>query len=234
MKQIVLDCRGRLGNQLVSYAVARSVLQSMGLEREIIIKYPIPHGRLRFLGATVDNEFKTDNLPSVTRETLDMDGDCLWVWEDLYDNNKFPKGDVLEGHIRSIMVSDEFNMMLNSTCFDWSNVVGVHVRCGDYFTPSEEHPVGSTFARTPHYFYLNSMNVCRAIDSSCRFFLASDGTDVELEPITSRFDVIRGNPEDDVFDLWALSRCRIVVGSDSTFTVCAGIIGNKKTVIYTT
>lgn len=224
MKRIVLDCRGRLANQILCWANARHVLNELGLtDRTIVINYAIPPNCVRFPGAAVE-QLDVSALPRVSRSGLaDQPGDCMWVWEDVYSN--FPSGEVIRRIIQSIELEDSFAGQINGT-INSDKFVGIHARFGDYVFVDTRNPptVLPPFVRAREDYFLNTMQACRETIPGVKFFLASDGTHRELEFITRQPDVIRGWNEA-LFDLFALSKCRLIIGSSSTFSAVAAYYG---------
>lgn len=226
MKRVVLDCRGRLANQLLCWANARHVLTSLGLDdRVIVINHWIPPNCVRFPGAVVES-VNVEALPRVTREQLaEQTGDAVWIWEDIYFN--FPNGNTIKQVIQTITLESSFEQQLNNT-ITGDNFVGIHARFGDYVEINYANPpdIMPPFVRAKKTYFLRAMALARELIPNVKFLLASDGTKQELEFITEQSDVVCGWSEA-LFDLFALAKCRVIVGSASTFSAVAANYGDK-------
>lgn len=99
------------------------------------------------------------------------------------------------------------------------NVVAVHVRLGDY--PRK--------LRTDISWYINAINSARRYLWNCQevaFKVFSDGTDAELAPILAIPGVTRAYYGNALADIVAISKCRLLIGSDSTFSGWGAFLGN--------
>lgn len=103
---------------------------------------------------------------------------------------------------------------------DMSGEIAVHVRLGDY--PSHW--------RTDIGWYVKAVNVVRAVyqkrNEMPLFRLFSDGSDEELEPLLSINGVERAFYGNALADMVAISRCHLLIGSDSTFSGWGAFLGN--------
>ncbi len=221
MKRIVLESQGRLANAILCWANARHVLTQLGLQddRTIVINYEMPVNCVTFPGAIVE-KCKTKNLKTVKRGQIGRTlKDCLWIWEDVYSD--FPIGDTIQKIIQTIELSESFASQLGDVANDY--IVGIHARFGDYVTAGGEKK--SPFIRATNEYFLTVMQICREAMPGTKFFLASDGTVDELEFLYGD-DVLKGRFGDPLFDLFALSKCRLIIGSSSTFSTVAALYGN--------
>jgi hypothetical protein len=204
------------------------VLVSLGLpDRTIVINYPIVQNCVDFPGAVCDL-VNTSGMPVVTRNELaSTDRDCLWVWDDLY--SQFPAN--LNDIIKTIKLTDDFSRSLDMTVGS-REMVGIHARFGDYVRVDSKNPPAAMppFVRGSNSYFLNAVKLCRA----SKFYLASDGTDEELEFLTCNPDIMRGKHNEPLFDLFALSRCKFIIGSGSTFSSCAAAYGGIPLIIPNT
>lgn len=226
MRLIVLECRGRLANLILCWANAVHVTEQMGLQDfRLVLHYDLPHDTVKFPEAiVVRHADEVTHLPRVTRDTL-MDseelmdaGEGLWVWEDVYSN--FPPAERMAEIIRTIQVHEKLEAQLQEAISQ--PTLGVHVRHGDFekWKEGEAKPV---FPRASDEFYLE--RICS--HELTRIFLASDGEDSELEFITKLpLEIVRGQKDNPIFDLLALSRCQAIIGSNSTFSTVAAYLGN--------
>ena len=229
MKRVILECKGRLANQILCWANAVHVLDKLGLEDwVIVVNYPDLASACFPEGTEVAclAPFDTAKMRRVTRKDLaSQNCDCLWVWEDIYSN--FPNVATMTRIIRDI----GFPVEWSHRCFNkW---VGIHVRFGDYIAIDTANPPVPMppFPRATEGYYLNAIAICRELEPGCRFFVASDGTDKELSWLTTGRGIIRNVEDDALFDLYCLSKCRLIIGSASTFTSVAAAYGGVPVVL---
>lgn len=130
-------------------------------------------------------------------------------------------------------------MLRGKTVFDeiGVNTVGVHIRRTDHEKAIANSPTEAFFAE---------MQKELERDGNCRFFVATDDRNEERE-ILSRFGekvLVKENKSwgrtqtdgmlDACVDLWALSKCRKILGSQgSTFGRIAAKLGNSRLEIVT-
>ena len=99
------------------------------------------------------------------------------------------------------------------------NVVAIHVRLGDF---PEEY-------RTKIEWYVEvAKTVARSINcaNATKFWLFSDGTDEELRPLLNMPNVERVYFGNALADIVAISRSKLLIGSDSTFSGWGAFLGN--------
>lgn len=114
-------------------------------------------------------------------------------------------------------VCDKHKSNLDS--FDFSNCVAVHVRLGDF--PENR--------RVPMSWYIDK------IKSVCQYdkvLLFSDGTDEELKELTSLPNVQRVYFGSAISDILAISRCKYIYGSDSSFSAWGAYLGQVPCSFY--
>jgi hypothetical protein len=105
---------------------------------------------------------------------------------------------------------------------DFSRIVGVHIRLGDY-VPS---------LRIPIDWYKNLVDqINLTFPDRFQFFIFSDGTDQELIDLLKTRNVSRAFLGNALADIWALSRCKFIIGSDSTFSGWGAFLGQVP-IIY--
>lgn len=216
MKRVVIECKGRLANQILCWANAVHVFEQLDIKDRVIV---MNYGELRgavLPGARVE-AVTIAGLPRITRnEIASQTEDCLWAWEDIF--SEFPDASVMKRIIQTI----RFPM----TCT--RGHVGIHVRCGDYVEVDAANPpkVMPPFARAPKDYFLNAIKTCRERDPQCVFFVASDGTPAELEFLTDSIGSHFRRSDSALRDLFFLSQGRLIVGSNSTFSAVAAYYGN--------
>lgn len=104
---------------------------------------------------------------------------------------------------------------------DFTNCVAVHIRLGDY---PEEH-------RTPTEWYKEKI-ISKSKEGKYRFLLFSDGTDEELASLTSLPNVERTFFGNAIADIYAISKCCYLIGSDSTFSGWGAFLGQMPCVFF--
>jgi hypothetical protein len=93
--------------------------------------------------------------------------------------------------------------------------VGVHIRLGDYLPQ----------LRVSLDWYVGVIKSIRQISATTKIFVFSDGSDEELRPILSLPGVERRFFGNAFADMTALSLCKVVVASDSTFSAWGAFLG---------
>ena len=99
--------------------------------------------------------------------------------------------------------------------FDFSNCVAIHVRLGDYILER----------RTPESWYINTIESYKEKYPQSKFLLFSDGSDIELKNILSLPEVERVFFGNAIADIIAISKCKYLIGSDSTFSAWGAFLG---------
>lgn len=105
--------------------------------------------------------------------------------------------------------------------YDFTNCIAVHVRLGDY---PQEH-------RTPIEWYQKKI-LEKSRCGKFRFLLFSDGTEAELINLTSLPNVKRICFGNAIADIYAISKCSYLIGSDSTFSGWGAFLGQIPCVFY--
>lgn len=129
-------------------------------------------------------------------------------------------GDI-NGHIE--LINDFFqNIILPSTIEkvnekELNDTVAVHVRLGDYLQQ----------LRIPINWYVGIIRNILLINPSQEIVVFSDGTDEELMPLLNLRNVRRVFYGNAFADMWAMSKCKLVIASDSTFSAWGAFMGQK-------
>ncbi|MDZ4064092.1 MAG: hypothetical protein U1E22_05425 [Coriobacteriia bacterium] len=126
--------------------------------------------------------------------------------------------------LREVRLSDESaQRMIRSSLAGW---VGVHVRRGD-FAPANDLANGfEVNTRIPDDWYLELIERIRNALPDARFYLATDGTEEEqaafraLPGLHGR-ELFDTTVDPKLVDLFALSSCGLIVGSNSTYSLAA-------------
>lgn len=98
---------------------------------------------------------------------------------------------------------------------DFRQAVAVHVRMGDY----------SANQRIPLSWYERCIKNIAQLNPSIEFLLFSDGTEQELAPLLALPHVRRVFFGNALADMVAISRTRLVIASDSTFSAWGAYLG---------
>lgn len=106
--------------------------------------------------------------------------------------------------------------------YDFTNCVAVHIRLGDY----PEH------VRVPIHWYKKKIDSLQVEHPEYRFIIFSDGKDDELAELTSMKNVKREFFGNAIADIFAISRCCYMIGSDSTFSGWGAFLGQVPCVFY--
>ena len=100
--------------------------------------------------------------------------------------------------------------------FNFSNCIGIHIRLGDYI--QEYRTNIKWYEAMIHQIAIHSKK-------KYRFILFSDGNDDELKDLMQMEQCERVFFGNALADMIALSRCRLIIGSDSTFSGWAAFLG---------
>lgn len=105
---------------------------------------------------------------------------------------------------------------------DFKNIIGIHIRLGDY---SSERRVNL------NWYKAVIEEIISRNSNKYRFFLFSDGENSELLDLLSIPTLERVFFGNALADILALSKCKLIIGSDSTFSGWAAFI-NQTPVIF--
>lgn len=103
--------------------------------------------------------------------------------------------------------------------YNFQQCVAVHIRLGDY--PMEH--------RTPIEWYKSKI---LALGDEYKFLIFSDGSDSELKELTDLPNVQRVFFGSAISDIYAISHCCYMIGSDSTFSGWGAFLGQVPCVFY--
>lgn len=98
---------------------------------------------------------------------------------------------------------------------DLSKYIAVHVRLGDY----------KQSLRIPLEWYDGIISKLLELDSTLKFALFSDGSDAELALLLRHPEVTRHFYGNAFADMTAISKCRMLIASDSTFSAWGAYLG---------
>lgn len=121
------------------------------------------------------------------------------------------------------LVQEYFSLILKQETVEGVDIaqmkemVAVHVRLGDY----------SNKLRVEIEWYRNVIAKIQKRMPNQRFALFSDGYDEELALLLSMPNVKRYFGGNAFADMWAISKCKFVVASDSTFSAWGAFLGQR-------
>lgn len=105
------------------------------------------------------------------------------------------------------------------SCYELKNSVAVHVRMGDY----------SASWRISIDWFRGIIENIQKLHPNQEFLIFSDGTDEELKPLTSLANTRRVFYGNAFADMYAISQCKMLVASDSTFSCWGAFLGRVPT-----
>ncbi len=105
---------------------------------------------------------------------------------------------------------------------NFTHCVAVHVRLGDY--PEN--------VRVPIEWYKQKINNLQKANPEYKFYVFSDGKDDELAELTSIRNVKRAYFGNAIADIFAISKCCYLIGSDSTFSGWGAFLGQVPCCFY--
>jgi len=116
--------------------------------------------------------------------------------------------------------------------FDASSI-GVHIRMGDFRNPDNEDVLrkGAWNYRLPIQWYKNIISKIREV-SDMPIYIFSDAENTELEEILDIDNCKRAYFGSAISDMIALSRCKVLVSSASTFSMWASFLGQIPTIWF--
>lgn len=106
---------------------------------------------------------------------------------------------------------------------EFSHTIGVHIRLGDFINKN----------RTPIDWYIDKIHQINQIaKNEVKFTVFSDGTNDELKTILDLKNVKRSSSNNALADIFALSECLLILGSDSTFSGWGAFLGQKPAIFF--
>lgn len=94
--------------------------------------------------------------------------------------------------------------------------MAVHIRLGDYVSQ----------LRIPITWYKKIIHNILNINPDQKIILFSDGSDDELSELLAHPNVERHFFGNALADIWAISKCKLLIASDSTFSAWGAFLGN--------
>lgn len=96
-----------------------------------------------------------------------------------------------------------------------SNEIAIHARFGDY----------PMYYRIDINWYVGVVRNLLKLNPNLKFALFSDGTDEELKPLTDIPSVRKAFYGNAFADMYAISKCKLLIASDSTFSAWGAFMG---------
>jgi hypothetical protein len=117
----------------------------------------------------------------------------------------------------------------------YSNIINIHVRFGDFSKNNiEALNRGDDNNRIPIMWYVNIVNQVKTVlGDNIFFYVFSDGSDRELEPLLMIQGVKRVFYGSAIADILALSQAKLIIASGSSFSMWARFLGNTSCISYT-
>jgi hypothetical protein len=112
--------------------------------------------------------------------------------------------------------------------------IGVHIRFGD-FQPENENllRLGKTNTRIPINWYITQINKLKQkFGNNIHFKIFSDGSIDELSQVLSIENVMLVQGGNSLSDLVSLSQSKIIISSNSTFSLWASYLGRCHTIWF--
>ena len=146
------------------------------------------------------------------------------LFEPFKNDHVFVKSELLNiigpYHVKKAM---EFN----------NNSIAIHIRMGDFRNPDNEDVLrkGAWNYRLPIQWYKNIISKIREV-SDMPIYIFSDAENTELKEILDLDNCNRAYFGSAISDMIALSRCKILVSSASTFSMWASFLGQMPTIWF--
>lgn len=114
-----------------------------------------------------------------------------------------------------------------------SNTIAIHIRMGDFEIAKNEQLLrnGNWNYRLPIKWYVSIIKKIRLV-SDVSISIFSDASDKELEAVLSMRDCKRVYFGSAISDMLALSKCKLLVSSASTFSMWASFLGQIPTIWF--
>lgn len=140
----------------------------------------------------------------------------------------------------STLVKEELYKMVRKKHIELSEknkpeAIGIHIRLGDFYKPQSESEIrkGLTNCRLPLEWYIEIINKIRTeARANIKVSVFSDGTDEELAVILNLPNVERAVGGSAISDLLSLSKGKILIASNSTFSLWASYLGRPHTIWF--
>ena len=114
-----------------------------------------------------------------------------------------------------------------------SNSIAIHIRIGDFTNPIDEKVLrnGGWNYRLPIKWYISIIQKIQK-ESNLPIFIFSDALDSELKEILVYENCHRAYFGSAISDMLALSTCKVLISSASTFSMWASFLGQMPTIWF--
>ena len=114
-----------------------------------------------------------------------------------------------------------------------SNSIAIHIRMGDFSNPINEKVLrnGAWNYRLPIKWYISLIEKIQK-ESNLPIYIFSDAEDCELKEILAYDNCIRAYFGSAISDMLALSTCKVLISSASTFSMWASFLGQMPTIWF--
>lgn len=238
-EEIIIECRGRLGNQLFCYAVYRA-LQKKGKKVTFDLAHYISLGEYSefSLNKILDERIILEPCNILNKQRFLSDEN--YIFNNTLENRrgglyKIQKGGYVKGYYFTLdyieYVKEElyrdirFPIYQDSALLELAeeikqkNAVSIHVRRGDFLWEKNRDFYGNIC--TPQYYHEAIEYIRQNVDSPVFYFLSDDieAIKVELQGREDYFCVEAGqfNNYQDWYDMYIMSICKHNIIANSTF-----------------
>lgn len=172
-----------------------------------LFKQDCKKGGLKKVFILVTNRhYKEDSADHVVNGIVDVEG-LGGYFSDLWGN-----GDVVKEYFSENILPQAIAAVPKKM----DDAIAIHVRLGD--NPGKW--------RTDLGWYVDVIKSINEVDDNARFLLFSDGADEELSSLLALPRVNRVFYGNALADMIAMSRCKLLLGADSTFSGWAAFLGD--------
>ena len=114
-----------------------------------------------------------------------------------------------------------------------TNSIGIHIRMGDFGNPEDEQILrdGAWNYRLPMKWYLNIIVKLRE-QTNLPIYIFSDAKNEDLQEILQYKNCKRAFFGSAISDMIALSKCKVLVSSASTFSMWSSFLGQMPTIWF--
>jgi hypothetical protein len=114
-----------------------------------------------------------------------------------------------------------------------SNSIAIHIRMGDFTNPINEKVLrnGAWNYRLPIKWYISLIEKVQK-ESNLPIYIFSDAEDCELKEILAYENCNRAYFGSAISDMLALSTCKVLISSASTFSMWASFLGQMPTIWF--
>lgn len=106
---------------------------------------------------------------------------------------------------------------------DFCRKIAIHVRLGDYVKAAPE-------CVTPISWFRKIIDEMYKVNPDLEFCVFSDGTDEQLKDLLTMPNTTRVYYGSALADMYAISKCQLVIASHSTFSAWGAFMGNKPVI----